>query len=271
MDLNTVSAVARPRSRAEFDAGLPGDAWLAGGTWLLSEPQRELRRLIDLEGLGWEPLRVSEAGLSIGATCTIATLDGLEAPAAWTAAPLIGQCCRAFLASFKIWNVATVGGNLCLSLPAGPMISLCAALEGSCLIWQPDGGERRMAAAAFSLGPVQNALRTGEVLRQIDLPWEALTRRTAFRRASLFPLGRSGVLLIGTRARAGAFSLTITAATRHPVVLRFAAIPAAAALAAAIDSAVPEALYYDDIHGKPDWRRHMTHEFAQEIRAELGS
>ena len=67
---------------------------------------------------------IGESRLSIAATCTIAELDALACPPDWLAAPLINQCCRAFLASFKIWKTATVGGNLCMSLPAGPMISL---------------------------------------------------------------------------------------------------------------------------------------------------
>jgi hypothetical protein len=37
----------------------------------------------------------------------------------------------------------------------------------------------------------------------------------------------------------------------------------------AIGSAIPDALYYDDVHGRPDWRRHMTCRFAEEIRVEL--
>ena len=69
MDLNTISEVSRPTSREEIGAWRDGDAWLAGGTWLFSEPQPGLRRLIDLERLGWEPLSVSEQGLSIAATC----------------------------------------------------------------------------------------------------------------------------------------------------------------------------------------------------------
>ncbi|MET0652018.1 MAG: FAD-binding molybdopterin dehydrogenase, partial [Hyphomicrobiaceae bacterium] len=32
---------------------------------------------------------------------------------------------------------------------------------------------------------------------------------------------------------------------------------------------IPFAQYYDDVHGLPDWRRHMTHELAEEIRREL--
>jgi hypothetical protein len=46
-------------------------------------------------------------------------------------------------------------------------------------------------------------------------------------------------------------------------------MPDRAALDARLSSGIPEALYYDDMHGTPDWRRHMTFEFAEEIRQEL--
>jgi len=269
MDLNSITSIQRPRVPADFPPYVEGDAILAGGTWLFSEPQPHLRRLIDLAGLGWQPLTVTGAGLSIAATCTIATLDALEPPVSWTAADLIGQCCRAFLASFKIWNMATVGGNLCMGLPAGPMISLTAALEASCLIWTPEGGERRVAVIDFVRGPLSNALMPGEILRSIDIPVSALTMRSAFRRATLTPLGRSGVLVIGTRTDDGRFALTVTASTRRPVRLAFDDMPDRAALDARLSSGIPEALYYDDMHGTPDWRRHMTLEFAEEIRQEL--
>lgn len=268
MDLNTVTAVARPRARTALGPFEPGDAFLAGGTWLFSEPQRDLRRLIDLSSLGWPALETGDDGVTIAATCTVAELYGFEAHPEWRAAPLIGECCRAFLASFKIWNTATVGGNLCLALPAGPMISLCAALDGSCVIWTVDGGERRMPVSQFARGPLDPALAPGEVLRAIEIPVEALTRRFAMRRASLTPLGRSGVLLIGTLGEDGEFVLTITASTRRPVPLRFDEMPTAEALFAAV-AAIPDTLYYDDVHGRPDWRRHMTLLFADEVRAEL--
>jgi len=269
MDINTITAVARPRGRHEIDAFVDGDAWLAGGTWLFSEPQPKLRRLVDLTALQWEPLRASEAGLFVAATCPVATLAAFEPPAAWTAAQLIGQCCRSFLASFKIWNMATVGGNLCLALPAGPMISLCVALEGDCVIWMPDGGERRLPACEFALAPLTTALRPGELLRGVEIKRGALARRSAFRRASLTPLGRSGALLIGTFATDGGFVLSVTAATRRPVRLAFADLPDAAELATRLAEEIPADLYYDDTHGRPEWRRHMTFEFAEEIRREF--
>src|SRR5687768_3914513 len=110
MDLNTVSEVVRPRRRESLTGWRDGDAWLAGGTWLFSEPQPALYRLIDLESLDWPALEVSDAGLTIAATCRIADLHALAPPADWTAARLIGECCNALLMSFKIWNMATVGG-----------------------------------------------------------------------------------------------------------------------------------------------------------------
>ena len=270
MDLNTVTEVARPRQRADVPAWRAGDAWLAGGTWLFSEPQPGIGRLIDIAELGWPALQISEQGLRIAATCRIAELGAATFPSAWIATPLFDQCCRSFLASFKIWNMATVGGNVCMALPAGPMISLTAALEGTCTIWTPDGNERRIEVKDFVLAPQCNALRPGELLRVIDLPASVLRRRTAFRQISLSPLGRSAALLIGTRdPEHGGFTITITASTPRPVQFVFADMPASAALGERIEAAIPIWQYYNDVHGSPAWRRHMTLHFAEQIRREL--
>jgi CO/xanthine dehydrogenase FAD-binding subunit len=270
MDLNTVTDIARPRQRADLPVWRDGDAWLAGGTWLYSEPQFAVTRLIDIVDLGWPAFETTERGLRIAATCKIAELDAMTLPPTWIAAPLFGQCCRAFLASFKIWNMATVGGNLCMALPAGPMISLTAALGGVCTIWTRDGGERRVAVVDFVQGPQRNALAPGELLRFIELPETMLRRRTAFRQISLSPLGRSGALLIGTLAPDGAaFDLTITASTPRPIRLSFAGLPSRAALRDRIEQEAPPSRYYNDVHGSPAWRRHVTLQFAEEIRAEL--
>ena len=270
MDLNSITQIARPRERADLPAWHMGDAWLAGGTWLFSEPQLNVNRLIDIANLGWPALETNEQGLRIAATCKIAELDGMTFPSSWTAAPLVNQCCRSFLASFKIWNMATVGGNLCMSLPAGPMISLTTALDGVCTIWTPEGNERRVAVADFVLAPLRNVLKPGELLRAIDLPPASLRRRTAFRQISLSPLGRSGALVIGTLSPDdGAFALTVTAATPRPIRLPFSEHPSRAALRAKLEAEIPPELYYDDIHGAPEWRRYVTLQFAEEIRGEL--
>jgi len=269
MDLNTINSVARPQSRTQLPVWTAGDAWLAGGTWLFSEPQVHLRRLIDLSDLKWPALTIGERGLTIAATCTIAQLDALACPPHWLAAPVINQCCRAFLASFKIWKTATVGGNVCMSLPAGPMISLTSALDGVCTIWKADGREQQLNALDFVIGNNRNVLEAGDLLRQIELPVAALKRRTAFRQVALTPVGRSGALLIGSLDSEGVMRLTVTASTVRPVRLAFAAMPSTADLREAILQGVPDELYHDDLHGKPAWRKHMTLRLAEEIRGEL--
>src|SRR5204862_4379366 len=135
------------------------------------------------------------------------------------------------------------------------MISLAGALDGIGTVWSRDGGERRISIVDFVTGSKTNALAPGEILRCIDLPTPALLRRTAFRQISLTPLGRSAALLIGTLSpRDGAFALTVTASTPRPIQLAFPSVPSADALRARIESEIPDALYYDDIHGKPAWR-----------------
>lgn len=268
MDLNTVTAVLDPR-RAE--PWLPGDAWLAGGTYLFSEPQPHLRRLVDLSRFGWPPVqRLGDGSIELAATCTITELSRFAAQDGRPATGLVEQCCRAFLASFKIWNMATVGGNLCNALPAGPMISLTAALDGVCLLTAQNGGARRVPVTEFVTGAGRKVLATGELLRSITLPAAALARRTAFRQASLYGLGRSGALVIGTLDASGAFAVTVTASTVRPFRFGFPALPDERELHDALARAIAPDDWFDDLHGLPEWRRHMAFRFAEDIRRELG-
>ena len=269
MDLNTIKEIAHPQRREKLPVWTAGDAWHAVGTWLFSEPQANLTRLIDLADFKWPALTIGESALTIAATCTVAQLDARACPPEWLAAPLINQCCRAFLASFKIWKTATVGGNLCMSLPAGPMISLTAALDGVCTVWKAGGGERRVSVVDFVTGNQRNLLAPGDLLRQIDIPIAVLKRRSAFRQISLTPVGRSAALLIGSIGSEGAMTLTVTASTVRPVQFSFSGIPDASELREALRHQIGDDVYHDDLHGKPAWRKHMTRRLAEEIRAEL--
>src|SRR5258708_16832915 len=88
MDLNTINEVAHPTTRAQLPVWTAGDAWLAGGTWLFSEPQVHLTRLIDLTDFKWPALTIGEPGLSLAATCTAAHLDALACQPDCIASPL---------------------------------------------------------------------------------------------------------------------------------------------------------------------------------------
>jgi CO/xanthine dehydrogenase FAD-binding subunit len=271
LDLNTITDVVRRPARRPGAQWSPGDAWLAGGTWLFSEAQPDLRRLIDLTGLGWPGLVPEADGLEIGATCTIRDLHHFTAPENWPAAALFPTCSEAFLASFKVWNSATVGGNICMSLPAAPMITMTVALEASYTLWAPNGTERIVDAADFVTGDHENVLQPGEILRSVHIPADALRKRHAHRRFTLTKLGRSTVFLIGTQSPDdGGLLLTITAGTTLPVRLKFDTVPDADTLSARME-AIPPEVWFDDPNGTPDHRRHLTKHFADEIRAELSN
>ena len=270
MNLGTIGEVKRPTSLDQIDGWSDGYAWLAGGTWLFSEPQVSTDTLIDLDSLGWPSLAVSDDGLEIAATCRIAELFDLVAPAEWAATPLFRDCCRSLLASFKIWNAATVGGNICMSLPAGAMIALTAALEGTYTLVPRSGAPREVAATDFVTGDHANILGRGELLRSVLLPASALTKRYAWRQQSLVHAGRSAALVIGTCAADGSdFRLTVTAATPRPVHVAYERIPSAQDLRAGIESATAADGFFDDVNGSAPYKQHLTYYFAEQIRTEL--
>ncbi len=258
-----------PKTRAELPPWTAGAAWLAGGTWLFSEPQPNLRSLTDLATLGWPPFEAAAEHWRIAATCPIAALEAFTPPPHWTAAALFAPCARALLGSFKVRNAATFGGNICLGLPAAPMVALTVALDGSAWIWRHDGGDERLPMRDFVCGPQQNALRPGDLLRAVEVPLQALQRRAGLRRISLTAQGRSAALLIATQEEAdGRFGLTITASTVRPLALRLPGPPKREALDRWIADQ-PAAVWLDDVHVRPAWRRHMTRLLAGELLEEV--
>jgi len=269
VDLHTVSDVIA----ADGDAWRPGDRWLAGGSYLFSQPQPGVHRLRDLTRLRWPSIRVDDDGLEIAATCTVAELARFAPPPGWNrVTELAAGCCDAFLASRKIWNVATVGGNICAALPAGPMTSLAVATRVEYLLTDLAGGQRRVPADGFIRDVGTTVLDTGEFLRSIRLPAAAARARYAMRRASLFRHGRSAALVIGSVDQdTGGWTMSVTAATRRPVVLSLPAAPTGSELLDRVDAGCAAAGWVDDVHGLPHWRRHRTLRMADQVRVELAA
>jgi CO/xanthine dehydrogenase FAD-binding subunit len=129
---------------------------------------------------------------------------------------------------------------------------------------------RDVRSIDFVTGNHTNILQAGELLRSIHLPASALSKRFAFRHASLTHHGRSAALLIGTQtAKGDDLLITITAATPRPVHLRFKRPPSERELRTAIGDHIPADSYFNDVHGSADYKRHLTYYFAEQIRAEL--
>jgi CO/xanthine dehydrogenase FAD-binding subunit len=272
MDVTSVRGFRRARSRADL-ALAPGETLLGGGTWLMSEPQPGTTGFVDLTTLGWPALEVTPDGLRIAATCTIATLRAwaegrgdLAVPAGWTATAMIPDAVDALLASFKIWNTATVGGNVARAFPAAAMVSLAVALDGVAEIWTPDGAARRTPVERLVTGAGTTGLAPGEVLRAIWLPVSTLRSRAGLRKIALAELGRSGAVVTGRLDPDGSSVFAVTAAVVRPVVRRYAALPDAATLAADVADAPG---YYTDSLGAADWRRGVSVVLAERLRRDL--
>lgn len=273
---------------AEPDDWRPGDSWLAGGTVLYSYGTDITRgapkRLLDLGRAGWDPTRwLEESGepnaLEIAATCRIADIYGFadreDRPPGADPLPgldLFAPCCDCFVASWKIWNVSTVGGNVATALPAGPMTSLLVGLDATALLLGPGGGRRTLPVADLVHGEARTALRDGELIRSFRIGFDALRQPCAFRRISLTERGRSAALLIGRRVAEDRIRLSITASTHRPHVLDLGAgtqwPTTPEGLRCAIESTI-HGHWYDDLHGTPQWRAAMTQRLGEEILAEL--
>ena len=272
MNLNTVTSVRRPTSMDEIGPWRAGNAWLAGGTWLFSEPQPAVDTLIDLDGsrlaaAAAHPRPASRSPPPAGSPSSTGSPD----PASWTAAPLFRECCDSFLASFKIWNAATVGGNICMSLPAGPMISLTAALEGVCTLWPRDGDAARGAGRRFRhRQPRQRAARRRIAAQHPPARHRAFASASPLRHASLTKLGRSAALLIGTQRRGGDDSCS-----RSPRPRRARCSCAStrcrppANCGRRSTSTSPQTATSTTCTARAAYKRHLTYYFAEQIRAEL--
>lgn len=249
MDLIAVQSVRVARERGDL-ALTRGEAVIGGGTWLYSEQQAGVTGVVDLLGMPWPAVTRTDTHLVVAATCAIAVLRELPD------SPLFLQCADSLLASWKIQHVATVGGNIALALPAGPMTSLAVALDASLVLWTADS-ERPVAAADFVTGVQSTVLGAGEVIRAIEIPLASFGL-SGFRRISLSPLGRTGTLVIG---RPGV--ITISGGTTRPHQLPYDTADDITKGIDAIDD------WYDDAHGSPDWREAMSRRFALELFEEL--
>ena len=184
MDIGTITTIRRPQSAEEIAGWRPSYAWLAGGTWLFSEPQPDTDTLIDLHGLGWPALQAAAGRarhrrhLPHRRRCTAS-----QRPADWAAAPLFRSLLQgASWPSFKIWNAATVGGNH-LHVAAGRADDLADRGAGGHLHAVAARRRRRgrWPSIDFVTGNHANVLQPGELLRSIHLPASALSRQAALR------------------------------------------------------------------------------------------
>jgi len=82
--------------------------------------------------------------------------------------PLLVEAAHA-VGSYQLRSRATMGGNLCNASPAADTAPAALVLEAVLVAIGPSG-ERRIPAQDFFVGPGQNALQEGEILKSIEFP-----------------------------------------------------------------------------------------------------
>jgi len=266
LDLHGIETYLRPTTLATVGNWQPGNAWLAGGTWLFSEPQPQLKTLVDLEPLGWSEIELEGETLAIGATCTFAQLLSYPWNPEWQAIALFKSAVSALAASFKVTHLATIGGNLCLALAVGVMAPVLVALDATYEIWHPIAPPRHIAAKDFQLGIQQTQLQPGEVLRRVLIPLANLRWQTNFQRFGITATDPAlSLVVVVQKPQALATRISLGACVPAPCLLEFASPPTADQLTEALRS-LP---WLEDIRASAQYRHHVTTILIQRALAEF--
>jgi aerobic carbon-monoxide dehydrogenase medium subunit len=241
---------------------------IAGGQSLL--PLLRLRLaypelLVDIGGLA-ELRGVTDAGdsLLIGARTThyqvvhdplIAEHCGLLAQAAGT------------VADPAVRHRGTLGGSIAHADPAGDLPAVVLALDATMIARGP-GGEREIPAADFFTDYLTTALAPGEILTGVRVP--KLGTGWGYRYEKFHRTAQAwaivGVAALARRSNGQVAEARVGLTNMGPVPVRATAVEAAAAgaqasaeaLRAAAASADEGTQPPADLHGAPDYRRHLA-------------
>jgi carbon-monoxide dehydrogenase medium subunit len=150
---------------------LGGDAKvLAGGQSLI--PLMKLRlasppHVVDLNRIpGLASIAEKDGALVIGALVRESELEASDLVR--KRFPILADACRV-IADPLVRNLATVGGNLAHGDPANDHPAVMLALGAEVVAVGP-GGSRRIAITELFTGPLETALRPGEILTEIRIP-----------------------------------------------------------------------------------------------------
>ncbi|MEL7245609.1 MAG: FAD binding domain-containing protein [Cyanobacteria bacterium J06573_2] len=229
MDLHSVDNYLLPTDINKVTDWGEGWSWLAGGTWLFSEPQPDIKTLVDIQSLGWNEIEFinpskpsSEEQLAIGAICCLIKLIEYPWLPEYTAVEGFRGAINALSASLKVVNVATVGGNICLALSVGTLAPIMVALNASYEVWNREGKSQIIAAKDFQIGSRQTVLQSGELLRRVLIPVENLKWKVNYKRFGIAASDPALAIVVGAyNSVAKKLRLVIAASVAAPILLEF--------------------------------------------------
>ena len=253
--------------RALADAGDDAKV-IAGGQSLL--PLLRLRLaypelLVDVGGIDeLRGVRDSGDALVIGARTTHYQL--VHDPLVAEHAGLLAQA-TATVADPAVRHRGTLGGALAHGDPAGDLPAVILALDGELIARGPDG-ERQIAAADFFVDYLTTSLEPDEILTAIRIP--KLGAGWGYRYDNFHRTAQSwatvGVAALVRRSNGSVAEARIGLTNMGTVPIRATAAEQAASGAEASQAALNEAAAHadegteppGDLHGAPDYRRHLA-------------
>jgi CO/xanthine dehydrogenase FAD-binding subunit len=195
-----------PRDFAEASALLAEDGRaraLMGGTDLIVRARAGALApecVVDLKHLpGMREIRCeSDGGLTIGAACTMNQVAGH--PYVREHYGLLAQACSS-VASYQLRNRATVGGNCCNASPAADTAPALYCLQAQARVYGP-AGFHCLPIEDFFTGPGRTALRTGEFLVALHLPYAPGQARCKFNKLGRTQVGDIAIVTVAVLAQA---------------------------------------------------------------------
>lgn len=258
MDLHNIQTYLRPQSLDTVENWSQGWSWLAGGTWVFTQQQPDLKVLVDLEEFDWSEIEVTPEGLAIGATCIMAKLRQWNFPEHWTSVKALERAVDE-LASFKVTNMATIGGNICLAIPASTFAPAMVALDAKYEIWHPQAAPRFVAAKDFQTGVQQTVLQPGEVLRKIKILQAKLEWQISYQRVCVATAGIAIALVVAAyHPQTSQVRFGLGACVPTPRLVEFSHVPTADEIEEVLDAQVPLDCFIEDYAASAAYRQHLT-------------
>ncbi|GAA5079854.1 carbon-monoxide dehydrogenase medium subunit [Thermocatellispora tengchongensis] len=255
------------------EAGARGKV-LAGGQSLI--PMLNMRlaapeHLIDINGVAeLDTLEAGPAGVTVGALARHSRVE--RSAEAAEAQPLLGQALR-LVAHPAIRNRGTVVGSLVHADPAAELPAVLALLGGSVRLARAGAAPRDVPAAEFFTGPMESAVRPGELAVSAFFPAPPPRSGTAFREVARrhgdYALaGVAALVALDDDLRVAQARVACVGVGPVPLVLDVTEESAgddwAAAARAVRERAEPE----DDIHATAGYRRHLAGVLAEQALRE---
>ena len=187
--------------------------------------------------------------------------------------PLVSEHCGLLaeaagtVADPAVRHRGTIGGSLAHGDPAGDLPAVVLALDATMVAAGP-GGQREIPASEFFVDYLTTSLRPGEILTGIRVP--KLGPDWGYRYEKFHRTAQAwaivGVAALARRSNGGVAEARIGLTNMGSVPVRAAAAEAAAAgaqasragLSAAAAAAAEGTEPPSDLHGAPDYRRHLA-------------